>query len=156
MAKLRMLNGAHSALAYIGLGAGHTFVHQAVGDPNIRPIVEQLMRVEAVASIETAPGQDLDAYAADLLARFDNQALNHRLSQIAMDGSQKIPQRWLETRAWHKANNSQTPAIDAALGAWFAHIKGANGSVDDPRATQLAALDLSDDVDGNIKMIFGN
>jgi fructuronate reductase len=155
MAKLRMLNGAHSALAYIGLRAGHAFVHQAVGDPKIRPIVEQLMRVEAAASIETAPGQDLNTYATDLLARFDNQSLNHRLSQIAMDGSQKIPQRWLETRAWHKANNSQTPAIDVALGAWFAHIKGTNGKVDDPRATQLAALALTDDIDENIAAIFG-
>ncbi|MGH6693784.1 MAG: mannitol dehydrogenase family protein, partial [Sphingopyxis sp.] len=43
-AKLRMLNGAHSALAYIGLGAGHAFVHQAIADPAIRPVIERLMR----------------------------------------------------------------------------------------------------------------
>jgi fructuronate reductase len=155
MAKLRMLNGAHSALAYIGLRAGHAFVHEAVGDPTIRPIIEQLMRVEAAVTIETAPGQDLDAYATALLARFDNKALNHRLSQIAMDGSQKIPQRWLETLAWHRQSGRACPAIEASLVAWFHHLKGANGPVDDPRATQLAALDLTGNIDQNIAMIFG-
>jgi fructuronate reductase len=155
MAKLRMLNGAHSALAYIGLRAGHTFVHEAVADPAIRPIIQQLMRVEAAASIETAPGQDLDAYATDLLARFDNKALNHRLGQIAMDGSQKIPQRWLETREWHRQSGRACPAIDAGLTAWFAHIKGANGPVDDPRAAHLAAVILTDDLVENLEMIFG-
>jgi fructuronate reductase len=156
MAKLRMLNGAHSALAYIGLRAGHTFVHEAVGDPKIRPIIEQLMRVEAAATIETAPGQDLDTYASALLARFDNKALKHRLSQIAMDGSQKIPQRWLETLAWHRPKGLACPAIEAGLTAWFHHIKGQNGPVDDPRSAQLADLNLTDDIDGNISMIFSS
>jgi fructuronate reductase len=155
MAKLRMLNGAHSALAYIGLRAGHTFVHEAVSDSTIRPVIEQLMRVEAAATIETAPGQDLDAYATALLARFDNKALNHRLSQIAMDGSQKIPQRWLETLAWHRQKGLPCPAIEAGLAAWFHHIQGHSGPVDDPRAAQLATLDLTDDLDQNITTIFG-
>jgi fructuronate reductase len=155
MAKLRMLNGAHSALAYIGLRAGHTFVHEAVAEPKIRPLIDQLMRVEAAATIETAPGQDLDAYATALLARFDNKALNHRLSQIAMDGSQKIPQRWLETVAWHRQRGLACPAVETGLAAWFHHIKGANGPVDDPRAAQLAAVKLTDDIDQNVATIFG-
>jgi fructuronate reductase len=156
MAKLRMLNGAHSALAYIGLCAGHAFVHEAIADPAIRPVIEHLMRVEAAATIETARGQDLDAYATALLARFDNKALNHRLSQIAMDGSQKIPQRWLETLAWHRQRGLACPAIETGLAAWFHHIKGTNGPVDDPRAVQLAAMDLTGDIDQNIAMIFGS
>ena len=115
MAKLRMLNGAHSALAYIGLARGHVFVHQAVADPAIRPVVERLMREEAAPSLDAAPGQDLNAYADALLDRFTNPALNHRLAQIAMDGSQKIPQRWLETLAFHSAQGRQCPAILTAL-----------------------------------------
>jgi fructuronate reductase len=155
-AKLRMLNGAHSALAYLGLQAGHEFVHEAVADPNIRPIVDCLMRVEAAASIVPTQGQDLDTYATALLARFDNSALNHRLSQIAMDGTQKVPQRWLETRAWHRQKSLQCPSIDAALTAWFHHIKGANGPIDDPRASELANLRLTSDIDANIVLIFGH
>jgi fructuronate reductase len=49
-----------------------------------------------------APGQNLTAYADALIARFANPALEHRLIQIAMDDSQKIPQRWLETLAYHQ------------------------------------------------------
>ena len=133
-AKLRMLNGAHSALAYLGLARGHAFVHQAVADPEIRPLVERLMRQEAAGSRAPAPGQDRGAYADALLGRFANPALDHRLAQIAMDGSQKIPQRWLETLAYHAARGAQCPAILTALGAWLRHVRGDNCPVADPLA----------------------
>ncbi|MGQ2934206.1 MAG: hypothetical protein ACT6RK_08955, partial [Sphingopyxis sp.] len=86
---LRMLNGAHSALAYIGLGAGHVFVHQAIADPAIRPVIERLMREEAAPTIDAAPGQDLTAYAGALLDRFANPAVNRRVILIARDGGSK-------------------------------------------------------------------
>ncbi len=136
-AKLRMLNGAHSALAYLGLAAGHEFVHQAVADPMIAELAHRLMVDEAASSLTPAPGQDLDAYAAALLARFANPSLNHRLAQIAMDGSQKIPQRWLTTLAHHQRAGRQCPSILTALGAWLRHIRGDNGPVDDPLADVL-------------------
>ncbi len=140
VAKLRMLNGAHSALAYLGLARGHTYVHQAIADPALRPVIETLMRHEAATSFAAAPGQDLDAYADALLARFANPALDHKLSQIAMDGSQKIPQRWLETLAFHQQTGRQCPAMIAGLSAWLSHIGGANGPVVDPLAETFAAL----------------
>lgn len=147
-AKLRMLNGAHSALAYIGLARGHSFVHEAIADPAIRSLVEQLMRREAAPTIAAAAGQDLTAYADALVARFANPALNHRLIQIAMDGSQKIPQRWLETLAANHTAGCECTAIQAGIAAWIHHLRGGNvakwGPVDDPMAAELiraAALD---------------
>ena len=137
-AKLRMLNGAHSLLAYCGLQRGHAFVHQAVADPAIRPLVDRLMREEAAPTIAAAPGQDLIAYADALIARFANPALNHRLAQIAMDGSQKIPQRWLATLAWHQQGGRQCPAILEGLAAWLLHVRGDQRAVDDPLAGKLA------------------
>lgn len=138
-AKLRMLNGTHSALAYLGLRRGHEFVHQAIDDPEIAPLVERLMRVEAATSLTPAPGQDLDAYAATLIARFRNPALHHRLGQIAMDGSQKLPQRWLQTLAVQQKNGRDCPSLLTALGSWLLHVRGDNGPVDDPMADQLRA-----------------
>ena len=138
-AKLRMLNGAHSALAYIGLLAGHEHVHRAVADPAIRPLVERLMREEAAPTIDAAPGQDLNAYADALLDRFANPALDHRLIQIAMDGSQKIPQRWLETRAWHQRRGGTCPSIEYAIDAWIAFLNDGRWPIDDPRADALRA-----------------
>jgi fructuronate reductase len=140
-AKLRMLNGAHSALAYLGLQRGHEFVHQAITDPALAPLIDKLMREEAAPSLTAAAGQDLSAYADALIARFKNPALNHRLIQIAMDGSQKIPQRWLQTLAFHQKHQRQCPAILAGIAAWLCHIRGDNisiwGPVDDPMADIL-------------------
>ncbi|MGV3731181.1 MAG: mannitol dehydrogenase family protein [Sphingopyxis sp.] len=135
-AKLRMLNGAHSALAYIGLGKGHDFVHQAIADPEICRLIEQLMLGEAAPTIAAAPGQDLNAYAAALLDRFANPALDHRLIQIAMDGSQKIPQRWLETLAWHKARGARCASIETAIAGWIAFLRS-DHPIDDPLAHRL-------------------
>lgn len=137
-AKLRMLNGAHSLLAYCGLRAGYTYVHEAIADPDLRSLAEQLMRNEAAPTITPAPNQDLDAYADALIARFANPCLNHRLIQIAMDGSQKIPQRWLETLAHNAANGRTCPAIREGLSAWIHHLQGHNGPVDDPLADKLS------------------
>jgi fructuronate reductase len=149
-AKLRMLNGAHSALAYLGLKRGHEYVHQAIVDPKLAPLIEQLMCQEAATSLTPAPGQELDRYADALISRFENPALNHRLAQIAMDGSQKIPQRWLETLAQHQKQGRSCPAILAALGAWLCHIRGDNGIVEDPLAAELRA---HADMSGKIAMV---
>lgn len=88
-AKLRMLNGAHSALAYLGLARGLSLVSEAIADPQVGRLASRLMREEAATSFNPAPGQDLRHYADELEARFSNPALPHRLIQIAMDGSQK-------------------------------------------------------------------
>ena len=87
----------------------------------------------------------LAAYAAALIERFENPALNHRLIQIAMDGSQKIPQRWLATLAAAQAQGRECPAIMAGIAAWLRHLGGANGPVDDPRAAELAQAAKADD-----------
>lgn len=148
-AKLRMLNGAHSFLAYVGLAHGHTYVHQAVSDPVLRPLVEALLHDEAAPTITAGAGQDLSAYAAALLERFANPALNHRLIQIAMDGSQKLPQRWLDTLAANQAKEHDCPAIRCGIAAWIRHLRGANGPVDDPMADRLGrAATGTDPIDG--------
>jgi fructuronate reductase len=153
-AKLRMLNGAHSAMAYLGLERGHEFVDQAIADPVLRPLIERLMRREAATSFAAAPGQDLGAYAAALLARFANPALKHRLAQIAMDGSQKIPQRWLASLAAHQGRGELAEATLTALAAWLRHVRGGPW-VDDPLADALAAAWRENGADGIVPALFG-
>lgn len=88
--KLRLLNGAHSAIAYLGLLCGLATVDRAFSDPAIRGFVEGLWR----EAIPTLPGAlDARGYTARLTERFGNPALAHQTRQIAMDGSQKMPQR---------------------------------------------------------------
>jgi fructuronate reductase len=154
-AKLRMLNGAHSALAYIGLARGHELVAQAIADPTLAALINVLMREEAARSFTPAPEQDLDTYADLLLARFANAARPHRLRQIAMDGSQKIPQRWLDTLCSAQSQGRRCVALLQALGAWIAYVRGDRGTVQDPAAPELAQLWREHGVAGIAGALFG-
>lgn len=138
-AKLRLLNGAHSALAYLGLLAGYRYVHEAMADPSVAATVDSLMRQEAAASLSPAPEQDLPTYADALQRRFVNSSLPHRLAQIAADGSQKIPQRWLEPLAVNAKHGQRSPATLRALAAWMVYVRGDREPVVDPLAELLAS-----------------
>ncbi len=140
LAKLRMLNGAHSTLAYLGLLAGHETVDQAVADPAIRAVVDRLMRVEAAATLPRADGLDPQAYADALLARFANPALRHKLMQIAMDGSQKLPQRLLGTIADARAKGIDPHAAVTGVAGWMLHVARSGSTIDDPMAAELGAI----------------
>lgn len=158
-AKLRMLNGAHSLLSYCGLQRGYSYVHEAIADPVLFALARQLMLDEAAPTVATAPGLDLPSYADALLERFANPALKHRLIQIAMDGSQKLPQRWLETLAIEQALGRTCPAILAGLSAWLRHVRGDNqptwGPVDDPLAALIADAWAQNRAAGIVAALFG-
>ena len=155
-AKLRMLNGAHSLLAYAGLDRGHEFVHQAIADPVLLDLVSALMRDEAAPTIQAGAGQDLDAYADSLIARFANPTLRHRLDQIAMDGSQKVAQRWLDTLAIRQERGKDSPAILTGLSHWLLHVRGDRRRVDDPMAGALQARWQEAGARGVVQAMFGS
>jgi fructuronate reductase len=137
LAKLRMLNGSHSTIAYLGLARGYEFVDQAIADPAIRTVVEHLM-VEAAATLPDIGGFDPVRYASDLIDRFANPALAHRLAQIAMDGSQKLPQRLVQTIVERHAAGHGAPAAATGVAAWMQHLTGA--FVNDPLSATLVPL----------------
>lgn len=135
--KLRMLNGAHSFLAYAGLAKGCEFVHQAVADAALRGQMQQLM-TEAAQTLPAQVSGQAAAYAAALVKRFENPELRHRLDQIAMDGSQKVPYRFVGTL---RAAQGAAPAVVSALRAWitFCISQTHKGVVlNDPKAGILA------------------
>ncbi|MFZ3485100.1 mannitol dehydrogenase family protein [Sphingomonas sp. 3-13AW] len=142
-AKLRLLNGAHSGIAYLGGLAGIDFVHQVVALPEGRHFVQRLWN-EAAATLSPPPGLDVSAYRTQLMARFANAALQHRTRQIAMDGSQKLPQRLLATIAARRATGAPCPALALAVAAWMRWQGGVDDAgnsftVDDPLAARTAA-----------------
>jgi len=85
--KLRMLNGTHSALAWLGYLAGHQTIAETVADPVFERFVTRLWQAEIIPALKPPPGESLSAYAAALLGRYRNPAIRHRTAQIAMDGS---------------------------------------------------------------------
>lgn len=142
-AKLRLLNGAHSGIAYLGGLAGIEFVHEFVALPEGRRFVERLWD-EAEKTLSPPPGLDIAAYRRALMGRFANPALQHRTRQIAMDGSQKLPQRLLASIAARKAAGERCPALKLAVAAWMQWQRGVDDAgrdfpVDDPLAGRTAA-----------------
>jgi fructuronate reductase len=115
-AKLRLLNAAHSTLAYVGLLGGFTYVHEAMGA--LAPVVQRLWD-EAAETLPATPGLDIGAYRAQLLRRFQNSSLAHRLDQIAQDGSRKLPPRILASLAERTRQGRASPAMMFALAAWL-------------------------------------
>ncbi len=143
--KLRMVNGAHSTLAYLGAMAGWATVDQAIGQPTMRRFVEGLMRDEIAPTLPALPGLDLTDYAASLLTRFANPALAHHTQQIAMDGSQKLPQRWLGTVGDRLAAGQGVRHLGLAIAAWGHYLRrrdehGHHYPLEDPLAAELVAL----------------
>lgn len=143
--KLRILNGSHSALAYLGLLAGHRRIDQAVTDPAIRAVVDQLM-AETALTLAVPDGLDLDAYRSTTLERFANPGTGHTTAQVSADGSQKLPIRLLGTIADRIAAGSVPSAATRAVAAWIVvvargrDVTGAVVPVDDPLGDRLHRL----------------
>jgi fructuronate reductase len=117
-AKLRLLNGAHSAIAYLGGLAGFDRVWRFAGWAPGRSFIGKLWD-ESEATLSPPAALDLAAYRTALLARFGNQALGHTTLQIAQDGSQKIPQRLLAPISWRLERGLGIDALALAVAAWL-------------------------------------
>ncbi|HWA59793.1 MAG TPA: mannitol dehydrogenase family protein [Caulobacteraceae bacterium] len=141
-AKLRLLNAAHSSLAYLGLLRGRETVAEAMADPELATFARGLM-AEAIAPLLRPPkGLDLPAYIDAILARFANPAIRHRLAQIAMDGSQKLPIRLLPSVRQALDAGRPLDRLVLPLAAWtrfLAREFAAGRPVQDPLAARLAA-----------------
>jgi fructuronate reductase len=140
--KLRLLNGSHSTLAYLGFLAGHETVAETMSAPGFQRLIEELMTLEAAPTLPALPGLDLTAYQCDLIARFNNPGLRHRTSQIAMDGSQKLPQRLLNTIRARLAAGAPFARLALGVAAWMRYAtgvdeKGAPIEVRDPLAAKI-------------------
>ncbi|MGW2511396.1 mannitol dehydrogenase family protein [Streptomyces scopuliridis] len=138
LTKLRLLNGAHSALAYLGAAAGHTTVAGVLaadwGERLVRALCSE------IGPTLPAGGPDPAAYADDLVERFRNPGMRHLLQQIGSDGSLKIPERWFDAL---RAARSRTPVLELALAAWANATRPAEDGgqlfgTTDPAAAALA------------------
>ena len=144
--KLRMLNGAHSTLAYLGALAGCETVAETMDHEAFATVVQRLMRDDVRPSLAAPAGLDLGDYQEQLLERFANPSLRHRTTQIAMDGSQKLPQRLLSTLRARRAAGAEPRWIAFAVAAWMRWVwaghtdDGTPHVLDDPLAPFLQRL----------------
>jgi fructuronate reductase len=160
--KLRLLNGAHSALAYLGYLGGHETIAQTMADPGYAGFVARLWREEIVPVVPPPPETDLLAYVAALAARFSNPAIRHRTWQIAMDGSQKLPQRLLGTIRERLARDLPIPCLALVIAGWIRYTSGVDEQgaaidVRDPLAETLRRVQAEwpDDPDARVRAVLG-
>ncbi len=143
--KLRMLNGSHSFLAYLGYLGGYDHISDTMTDQGYRQAAFDMMMKAQAPSLAMPEGTDLEAYARMLIERFTNPSLKHRTWQIAMDGSQKIPQRLGGSLKYHLENGSDFSWIATGIAGWMRYVSAVDEQgnaidVRDPMAEQLKAI----------------
>jgi len=121
-AKLRLLNATHSLLAYAGALAGHATIADAVHDPALAAAAEQYMAEDAAPTLRLPEGFDAEQYRASVLRRFANPALRHTTTQVAVDGSQKLPVRLLGVVRDRLANGAEPTWAAFAVAAWMLYV----------------------------------
>lgn len=142
--KLRMLNGSHSFLAYLGYLAGYAHINECMEDASFREAARRVMLNEQAPTLRITD-VDLTAYADSLIDRFANPALQHRTWQIAMDGSQKLPQRMLDGIRVHLERKRAWPLLALGVAGWIRYVSGTDERGDaidvrDPLSDKIQSL----------------
>lgn len=142
-AKLRLLNGAHSSLAYLGSLTGYETVAEAMQDSRLVAYLRAMMAEEICTSLTAPAGLDLAEYSESILQRFENSNIRYLLGQIVLDGSQKIPFRLLMTVADNLKAGRPTRRLLLAVAAWMKFVRRVaadNSEHVDPLKTELFAI----------------
>jgi len=142
--KLRMLNGSHSFLAYLGYLAGYHYINECMEDPHYKQAAHRLMLQEQAPTL-SVEGIDLAAYADSLITRYSNPSLKHRTWQIAMDGTMKLPQRMLDSVRWHLQHGGEFSVLALGVAGWMRYVGGIDDAgeaieIKDPMAEKLAQI----------------
>jgi fructuronate reductase len=160
--KLRLLNASHSAFAYLGFLAGYEFIYEVAAQPDFAAFMRRFMADEVTPTLHLPPQVDLPAYRDALVRRFANPALPHRTQQIAMDGSQKLPQRFLGTVRDNLAGDRPVTLAALAVAGWMRYVSGVDEAgrridVADPMAGRFAgvAAEHRDDPAGYAHALLG-
>ena len=143
--KLRMLNGSHSFLAYLGYLAGYEHINDCMNDEAYKQATLSLMLQQQAPTLNVPPQVNLQQYAEKLIERFSNPSLKHRTWQIAMDGTQKLPQRMLDSIRWHIKHNSDFSLLALGVAGWMRYV----GGIDDHKQI----IDLRDPMVDELKKI---
>jgi fructuronate reductase len=122
--KLRCLNGVHSALAYLGALAGCETIAEALQVPGLPEMLARFIAEEVAPSVDPPDGVVVAEYGRSVLERFANPAIEHRTRQVAMDGSQKLPQRILHTMAARRAAGAAPRWAALIVAAWMRFVAG--------------------------------
>ncbi|MNS39775.1 Polyol:NADP oxidoreductase [compost metagenome] len=148
--KIKLLNGSHLALTYLGFLKGYRFVHETMNDPLFVRYMRAYMDLDVTPQLPAVPGIDLTEYKNTLVARFSNQAIADQLERVCSDGSSKFPKFTVPTINRLIADGRETRRAALVVAAWALYLKGVDEqgetyTIADPRAAFCQAL-VADDV----------
>lgn len=145
LVKTRLLNGAHCALGYLGLLAGHRDTVAAMGDPVLRGALTRLMDAEVAPLLPAVPGMHDAAFRRTLLARIANPRMPDPLARLARNGSTKVPEHLLSSLAEARLEGRPHEVLTLAVAGWCAHLR--TSDVSDPEGARLGSLAMSGGTD---------
>lgn len=163
--KLRLLNGSHSAMAYLGYVAGYRQTQDVMADASFHSFIQRLMNDEVTALLPPVPGIDVEAYKRSLLERFANPKIGDQVSRLCLNGSAKLPKFLVPSVAQALAAGRPHGLLTLAIAGWMRYVRGTgeDGSVitiEDPQAAELTRLARASEQDPRpllaLRSIFGD
>ena len=125
-AKIRILNGGHVALSYIGALKGHKTYDQAILDSELQQYFFELERKEIIPALGNEAPFDLEEYMMIIFDRFKNKNIGDKLERIAMDGVGKFPIFILPTINKCFALNINPENSIESIASWYIFMKKIN------------------------------
>lgn len=143
--KIKLLNGSHLALTYLGFLKGYRFVHETMNDPLFVAYMRAYMDEDVTPQLAAVPGIDLALYKDTLVERFSNQAIADQLERVCSDGSSKFPKFTVPTIEQLITQGAELKRAALVVAAWALYLKGVDEqgqtyAIPDPRAVFCQAL----------------
>jgi fructuronate reductase/mannitol 2-dehydrogenase len=143
--KMRLLNGTHTAMAYLGCLAGYRTTAEMVADPTMRTFLETMMRQEIAPVLSSTRGMDVDAYIDSVLSRLANPEVADTLERLCARGSTKVASYVLPTLLDAQLQGLPTPRLTFAVSAWLRYLRGTDLSgapipIEDARLEEVQPL----------------
>ncbi|MEM7381974.1 MAG: tagaturonate reductase [Bacteroidota bacterium] len=122
--KVRILNGAHTAMVPVGYLAGLRYVHEVMDHQLVFGFIEKFLVQEVIPTLDY-PDATTKKFVADVLDRFRNPVLEHQLISIALNSTSKFVSRLLPTlRAYYAQKNSVPKRLVLGLAALIVFYRG--------------------------------
>ncbi|WP_120995290.1 mannitol dehydrogenase family protein [Stutzerimonas urumqiensis] len=148
--KIKLLNGSHLALTYLGWLHGYRYVHETMADPLIVAYIRQYMDLDVTPQLAPVPGIDLARYKDTLIERFSNRTIADQLERVCSDGSSKFPKFSVPTIERLIRDGAPLDRAALVVAAWARYLKGVDErgqpyAIPDPRAAFCQSLVAEDD-----------
>ena len=121
--KIRLLNGSHLAIGYLGALAGFRYVHDVLADPLFAQFITAFME-EVTPVVPIIPGTSVEAYKRTLMERFSNPTINDQVTRICSEGSAKFPKWLVPSVSDLLARGAPTPLLALVVAGWIVYLAG--------------------------------